>query len=280
MPPSEMEKLGEALPSLFIYSIPAVCLLLLLHKGKLQLLRFRRRPRAQEPPLCSGTEVFLVFLVWFLIHVSSSALMSLAVTAGHIEESEATFLAVSLTTLVTCAFLGHVVRQVAGQPLRSVGLTPTYWGNLLPAVVLCFAVLFPLQLVQSLWMLGLHQLFGSEPRLQNMVTIFHEYVREGDVRAISLVVLSAVVLAPVVEEPLFRGLLFGWLRARWGIWGGAIVSSFFFALVHFTLFGFLPLLVLGVTLSYVYQRTGSLYPAMLFHAVFNGTTLGVILLSS
>jgi hypothetical protein len=141
-------------------------------------------------------------------------------------------------------------------------------------------VLFPLNLIQSVWILALHWVCGYEPRLQDMVTLFQGYVLEGNIRAIVFVVLSAVVVAPVVEEALFRGLLFGWLRERGGFWGGAIVSSFFFAGVHWTLSAFLPLLALGVTLSYVYHRTESLYPAMLFHAVFNGTTLALILLGS
>ena len=280
MPPPEMEKLGEALPSLVLYSVPALCLVTLLHKGKLPLLRFRRRRWVEEAPLFSGLEVLFVFLFWFLIHVSLSALMSLAVTAERIDESEATVLAVSFTALATCAFLVHAVKEIAGQPLRSVGLTSTYWGNLLPAAALCFCVLFPLSLIQSLWMLGLHEVLGWEPRLQDMVALFHEYASEKDVRAISFVVFSAVVVAPLVEEPLFRGLLFGWLRTRCGVWGGAILSSVIFAGVHFTLFGFVPLVVLGVILAYVYQRTGSLYPAMVFHAVFNATTLGVILLGA
>jgi hypothetical protein len=75
-----------------------------------------------------------------------------------------------------------------------------------------------------------------------------------------------------VEEILFRGLVFGAFRRSLGPLLGALAASLVFSAVHLSLSASVPLVVLGLVLCYVYERTGSLYPAIAFHAVFNGAT--------
>jgi hypothetical protein len=88
----------------------------------------------------------------------------------------------------------------------------------------------------------------------------------------NLIVMLAMagVVAPFSEEVAFRGLLFPWLRDRWGFWPGAIVSSLAFSVLHGVPVLIPALVVIGVVLSFVYQRSGSLWPAIVAHGVFNG----------
>jgi membrane protease YdiL (CAAX protease family) len=85
--------------------------------------------------------------------------------------------------------------------------------------------------------------------------------------------LLAFLIAPVVEEFGFRGSLYpilkGFLGGRVALW----VCSGFFAWVHFYWVGFLPLLLLGVFLTLIYERTRSVWAAVGFHATFNGINL-------
>ncbi len=75
-------------------------------------------------------------------------------------------------------------------------------------------------------------------------------------------------LAPISEEILFRGLLFGWMRDRLGIGPGVVLSALAFYLAHF--WSLQPLhLVLGVVLALLYERSGSLWPAIVLHGTFN-----------
>jgi uncharacterized protein len=88
------------------------------------------------------------------------------------------------------------------------------------------------------------------------------------VMAVSL--LEYVVLAPVFEELAFRGLLFGVLRRRFQWMPAAFISAGIFALAHgYGLIGFLSVFWSGLIWAWIYERTGSLLPGMIAHAVNN-----------
>ncbi|MDA8442772.1 MAG: type II CAAX endopeptidase family protein [Peptococcaceae bacterium] len=80
---------------------------------------------------------------------------------------------------------------------------------------------------------------------------------------------AASVLVPLKEEIMFRGFLYPALRDRMGIVGGILVTSLLFALVHGDLMRALPLFIGGVILNVAYQKTGSLYAAIVGHGVWN-----------
>jgi len=79
----------------------------------------------------------------------------------------------------------------------------------------------------------------------------------------------AGVLAPVAEEMLYRLFTFLPMKERWGFWGGALASSVVFAIMHFNLYWFGEMIVVGVGLAFVYDSTGSLISAMIAHSVIN-----------
>ena len=94
--------------------------------------------------------------------------------------------------------------------------------------------------------------------------------------------VAAGVVAPVVEEIFFRGFLFGLLRRRHPLWLAYIVSAVLFTVLHndpshmnlAQMAGLsIGICMLAVMLAWVYQRTGSLYPGILAHAVNNATGL-------
>ena len=99
--------------------------------------------------------------------------------------------------------------------------------------------------------------------------------------ALAGLLLSTVVLAPLFEETLFRGLFqtsllgaVGWGAARrWCVIVGVAVA---FSAIHYGSVSWqaLPALaVLGVVFGWLYERTGSLWPGLVAHAVFNGVNV-------
>lgn len=93
---------------------------------------------------------------------------------------------------------------------------------------------------------------------------------------------GAFALAPLGEEILFRGIIqTGMHRAsipRWGSmhhrWIAIIVTATLFGLMHLGTPHQIPaLIVLGIILGYLYERTGSLLVPILVHMLFNGKTL-------
>ena len=94
-------------------------------------------------------------------------------------------------------------------------------------------------------------------------------------RAVALAANASVVVlvGPVVEECAFRGLGYRLLE-RFGDANAILVTGALFALSH-GLLGFLPATaVFGIGLGYLRSRTGSLYPGLVLHVLFN--TLGVL----
>ncbi len=89
---------------------------------------------------------------------------------------------------------------------------------------------------------------------------------------VMLVVAGAIV--PLAEEIFFRGVLYTWLRNRWGPAIGVIASSLIFGLFHMNLYWIAFAAVLGVVLALLYELSNSIWPAVGLHAVYN--SIGVI----
>ncbi|MGH6953236.1 MAG: lysostaphin resistance A-like protein [Alphaproteobacteria bacterium] len=94
-------------------------------------------------------------------------------------------------------------------------------------------------------------------------------------RAALLFALIALIV-PVAEEAFFRGVLYGWLRRHWRALPSALVSAALFSLAHLMVEAMLPMLVLGLALAWIYERSGSLWPAVAAHMAQNGATLVVV----
>jgi hypothetical protein len=87
----------------------------------------------------------------------------------------------------------------------------------------------------------------------------------------NFVVVAGV--APVVEELLFRGLGFAAVRQLAGTAWAIAVTGLAFGLSH-GLVEALPILALfGAVLAWLRARTGSVYPPIVLHAVFNAAAL-------
>ena len=92
----------------------------------------------------------------------------------------------------------------------------------------------------------------------------------GSPSTLAVSLIEYVLFAPVFEELAFRGLMFGVLRRRFHWWPAAVLSAALFALAHgYGLIGFLSVFWSGMIWAWAYERTGSLWPGMIGHAVNN-----------
>jgi membrane protease YdiL (CAAX protease family) len=92
--------------------------------------------------------------------------------------------------------------------------------------------------------------------------------------------LAGIVVAPVVEELFFRGFVYAGLAERYSWRKAAVTSSALFALIHLQLMAILPIFILGYIFSYLYRRSGSIWPAVLMHVSTNALGLGAAYLLS
>ena len=84
---------------------------------------------------------------------------------------------------------------------------------------------------------------------------------------------GGAVVAPFVEEIFFRGFVFTGLRRRWTWQQASVASAGLFALAHFIPTSMLPIFILGLIFAFLYQASGSIWPAILMHMLTNTIAL-------
>ena len=86
--------------------------------------------------------------------------------------------------------------------------------------------------------------------------------------AMSLV--EYVIFAPLFEELAFRGLLFAILRRKFSFLPAALISAGIFGVAHgYGIVGLLSVCWSGLLWAWIYEKTGSLLPGILAHAINN-----------
>jgi membrane protease YdiL (CAAX protease family) len=108
---------------------------------------------------------------------------------------------------------------------------------------------------------------GLKPETQQAVQSMETAVTWRSRLALGFV---TILLVPLAEELLFRGILYPWIKQagfpRLAWWG----TAFLFAAMHANLPTFVPLMVLALVLTMLYEVTGNLLTSIMAHAVFNG----------
>lgn len=108
---------------------------------------------------------------------------------------------------------------------------------------------------------------GADPQ-GNVPDKVYDYV----IPIIMLGVLS-VLMAPFVEEIFFRAFLYQGFAKKWGMYAGIGLSGFVFGLAHVadadTLLIAPAIGVIGCIFAWSYAKTGSIYPSLIAHVIFN-----------
>lgn len=111
---------------------------------------------------------------------------------------------------------------------------------------------------------------------QNPQPLVEIFSQEDSPLAWGALIFLATITAPVVEELIFRGAIYRFLKDRMSPSMAALGSATLFALMHFNLLSFFPLIVLGIFLCISYELSGHLAVPILFHAFFNANSILLI----
>ena len=83
--------------------------------------------------------------------------------------------------------------------------------------------------------------------------------------------LGVLALTPAIcEELAFRGFLLTGLSSKKQVWGGILVSSLCFGLIHMIPQQIFNATLLGIVIALIAVRSGSLLPGVVFHLLYNG----------
>ncbi len=100
------------------------------------------------------------------------------------------------------------------------------------------------------------------------------FLRMDSFSALLFNIVMIGILPSIGEELIFRGV-FQRLFAEWtkNIHWGIIIAATLFSAMHMQFYGFLPRLVLGILLGYLFYWSGSIWVPILGHFVNNATAI-------
>lgn len=84
------------------------------------------------------------------------------------------------------------------------------------------------------------------------------------------------ILVPIAEELLFRGVIHRWLRQFLSFWPAVLLSSFIFGLLHIEPAIAAGAAVLGGICAWIYERSESIWPAVIIHFINNASKVVLI----
>jgi membrane protease YdiL (CAAX protease family) len=179
-------------------------------------------------------------------------------------------LAVQTVGMIGAIYLFAVYRR--GIAWAEIGLRPLSDGWLVRAVAVGLIAF----VLASLLNFGVQSLMAEPPRNPQLDFIAPDGFSWRGL-LVTLIFVGAIV--PFAEELFFRGLIYGWLRQRMSVGLAASISGFGFAVLHGIWWLIPALALLGIILALVYERSGSIWTAVITHGLFNSATTVIFYLA-
>lgn len=107
---------------------------------------------------------------------------------------------------------------------------------------------------------------------QNYLEKFTKILGEPSFFNITYALLAIAVTPGICEELVFRGYLQKSLEKALSYGIALTISSFIFALIHFSIETFIPLLAAGYLLGIFAYKSGSIFPSMMIHVLLNAAS--------
>lgn len=153
---------------------------------------------------------------------------------------------------------------------------PLYFSILLVAILM-FCVIPFINLLGEInsWMKLPHFMASVEQWMKNSENNAQQLTQaflKGSSFGVLLVNIFVVALIPAIgEEMVFRGI-FQRLFTEWtkSIHWGVIIAAAFFSFMHFEFYGFLPRMILGILLGYLFVWSDTLWLPIIAHFFNNG----------
>lgn len=211
-----------------------------------------------------------------IIAFSLLPLLRFAPAAERLGLSPSSLIWIPLSMLFLDVFLIVAILAFAsgkGAPvMQMVGLSTKRPGQVIAEAFKGYLVIFPALFVLLFLTVEIIRFFNLKPPLEPIQLLLFQ---QRDPAVIVLLALLSCVIAPVAEELFFRAVLFTAIRQRASKGLAIFLSGAAFALVHTNLVGFLPILLIGMYLSYIYERTGSLLASIAVHIAHNSFLLAL-----
>jgi len=184
------------------------------------------------------------------------------------DEADFAALAATIAGQVASAVLIYKIVRSTGGDWRALGLRPTREGlGALSTRLIGYAFVASIGARLLIFVYLLVVTLAGQEWLEPDDQIPNDFLNRDAL--LPLIGISLVFTAPFSEELLFRGFLFAGLRRYLPFWLAAIIPGALFSAAHFQVGLFIPFFAIGVLFAYVYEKTNSLYTAIMTHLLFN-----------
>jgi uncharacterized protein len=228
------------------------------------------------PALWSVSDVVrVVILIVFLHGLVSLVSYRIAVLSGFfwVDRRLDTVLSTIFMNMLIFLFVLRVVKDRYRQGIDSLGLSLMNVSRDIRTGLFSYMVFLPILVVTFLGMIAIAAFFHYTPPPQPVYELVFKEQRPF-VLAASFFLIT--LFGPFTEEVFFRGFLYGALRKSIGVLWAAVLSGLLFSLLHTNLMGFIPIMIFGIFLAYIREKTGSLVPSVIVHIAHNTILFGMM----
>lgn len=169
---------------------------------------------------------------------------------------------VAVDAMAAFGLVGYYLNKY-GAKWRDLGFRKFSLAKMLMYVIVAFFALSIL-VVGAYWLIKLLVPGFNADQAQT-----NEFTNPSTPLAMQLSFLALVVIPPILEESVFRGFMFPAFSKRFGVIGGAIVSSLLFGAAHLQGNIIVYTVILGLLLCLLYRRLGSIWPGVALHMLNN-----------
>ncbi|MFT5206889.1 MAG: membrane protease YdiL (CAAX protease family) [Candidatus Omnitrophota bacterium] len=213
----------------------------------------------------------------FVLIIFSELIISviIGVLSGIFKLSPSTGFVVMSSTLLRSVFVLSYcliyLRRKYGASASDLGWNVSDPKRLISTGVVAYLAMIPIYVLALIALTQVMQLFNYTAPVQAPVQML---LKEDSQHVLLGMTLLVGIAGPFFEEILFRGILYRVVRNYLGATRGILITSLLFAAIHAHMAAFVPILLLGLTLNYLYEKTHSILPGAIMHAMHNTLMVG------
>lgn len=171
-----------------------------------------------------------------------------------------------IVKIIIILFLLFLIKKLTRHPFKEIGFSRYNLFNQIKNGILTIISITPILLVIIF--------INSEIlRLNQVAPIVKIIFASSNIYTQIVMIINIIIISPIAEEILFRYLLNGCLKKELGVWLSIFLGGMIFAALHFDSSSFLPLAILGIGLSYIYELKRSIIIVIAAHSLFNLASL-------
>lgn len=181
----------------------------------------------------------------------------------------------SLMDVLVIVFILYFTVEQYREKLAALGITlKNFFKNVFYGVTGYIATV-PILVAALIIVMVVTKLVHYVPVRQPIVDVF---LKEKDASFLMYTSFFAALVGPVIEELFFRGFMYSALKKYARPFLSAFITAAIFAVLHTNIVGFLPIMVLGLLLAFLYEKTGTLVAPITVHIMHNLTMVSYVFL--